>query len=307
MARRARSESDALPGHSGFADAASGVAGSDRPAAAGGVDFLVLDLLVHWSMFHPEKYPVGPWHLQEHFGAADVWLMASDGVRIHGWKIRAQPGAAWVTLYLHGNAGNLTHRTEHMERIPKVGSDLFLLDYRGYGKSEGKPTEQGIYRDADAAYEYLVEAGYRPERLVIYGESLGTAAAVDLASRRDCAGVVLEAPFPSAASVAGRVLPWLGPLAARGRLQTAKKLEQRQGAGTRHPRHPGSGHRLRAGAAGLRGGVPGPKQFWSVEGANHSDIPAGGWRPIRRPAPGVLRGTARVVDTRFDLIRSEPC
>jgi uncharacterized protein len=232
----------------------------------------VLNLLVHWSMFHPEKYPGGPWHLQEHFGAADVWLMTSDGVRVHGWKLRAQPDAEWVTLYLHGNAGNLAHRTEHMEMIPKAGSDLFMLDYRGYGKSEGRPTEQGIYRDADAAYEYLVEAGYPPKRLVLYGESLGTAAAVDLASRRDCGGIVLEAAFPSAASVAGRVLPWLGPLAARGRLETAKKLES-----------------VKAPVLVIHGtqdqvidyelgrqvfeAVPGPKQFWSVEGANHSDIP----------------------------------
>jgi fermentation-respiration switch protein FrsA (DUF1100 family) len=158
-----------------------------------------------------------------------------------------------------------------MEMIPKAGSDLFMVDYRGYGKSEGKPTEQGIYLDADAAYEYLVEAGYRPGQLIIYGESLGTAAAVDLASRRDCAGVVLEAPFPSAAAVASRVLPLLGPLAARGRLETAKKLE-----------------RIKAPMLVIHGtrdqvidfelgrevfeSAREPKQFWSVEGARHSDI-----------------------------------
>jgi uncharacterized protein len=235
--------------------------------------YLVLNLLVDWSMFHPEKYPGGPWHLQEHFGAADVWLTTSDGVRIHGWKLRAaQPGAEWITLYLHGNAGNLAHRVDHMEMIPKAGSDLFLIDYRGYGKSEGSPTEEGIYRDADAAYEYLVEAGYRPERLVLYGESLGTAAAVDLASRRDCAAVVLEAPFPSAASVAGRVLPLLGPLAARGRLETAKKI-----ARVKVPvlvMH-GSDDQVIDFELGRQvfESVPGPKQFWRVEGANHSDIP----------------------------------
>jgi hypothetical protein len=233
--------------------------------------YLVLNLLVHWSMFHPDKYPGGLWHLQEHFGAEDVWITTSDGVRIHGWKIRAQPGAQRVVLYLHGNAGNLTHRVDHMEMIPKTGSDLLLVDYRGYGKSEGKPTEEGIYRDADAAYEYLVEAGYQPGQLIIYGESLGTAAAVDLASRRDCAGIVLEAPFPSAAAVAGKVLPLLGPLAARGRLETAKKLAK-----------------LRAPLLVIHGtrdevidyelgrevfeAAPGPKQFWSVEGAHHSDI-----------------------------------
>jgi hypothetical protein len=233
--------------------------------------YLVLNLMVHWAMFHPEPYPGGLWHLQEHFGAEDVWLTASDGVQIHGWKLRAEPAAEWVTLYLHGNAGNLTHRVDHMEMIPRAGSDLFLVDYRGYGKSKGKPTEDGIYRDADAAYEYLIAAGYQPEQLVIYGESLGTAAAVDLASRRACAGVVLEAPFPSASSVAGHVLPLLGPLAARGRLETARKLPQ-----------------VKAPLLVIHGTLDQvidyqlgqevfkaanePKVFWTVEGAHHSDI-----------------------------------
>jgi hypothetical protein len=233
--------------------------------------YLVLNLLVHWSMFHPDRYPGGLWHLQEHFAAEDVWMTTADGVRIHGWKLRAQQGAEWVTLYLHGNAGNLTHRVDHMEMIPRAGSDLFIVDYRGYGKSEGKPTEQGIYHDADAAYEYLMAAGYRPGQLVIYGESLGTAAAVDLASRRDCAGVVLEAPFPSAAAVASGVLPLLGPLAARGRLETAKKLKRVKAPvlvihGTRD--------QVIDYALGQEvfEAAREPKQFWSVEGAQHSDI-----------------------------------
>ena len=90
--------------------------------------YFVLSLLVQWSMFHPEKYPGGLWHLHEHFNAEDVWVAASDGVRIHGWKIRAQPDAQWVTLFLHGNAGNLTHRVDHMETIPRIGSDLLIID-----------------------------------------------------------------------------------------------------------------------------------------------------------------------------------
>jgi hypothetical protein len=236
--------------------------------------YFVLSLLVQWSMFHPEPYPGGLWHLQEHFKAEDVWLTASDGVRIHAWKLRAQPQqphAELVTLYLHGNAGNLTHRVDHMEAIPRLGSDLLIIDYRGYGKSEGKPSEEGIYRDADAAYEYLVEAGYRSENLVVYGESLGTAVAVDLASRRECAGVVLEAPFPSASAVASRVLPLLGPLAARGYLETARKLPRVQAPvlvihGTKDQVIDYElGREVFAAARE-------PKQFWSVEGARHSDI-----------------------------------
>lgn len=234
--------------------------------------YFVLNLMVHWAMFHPLKYPQGLWHLQKHFDAEDVWLTTSDDVRIHGWKIRAPREARWVTLYLHGNAGNLTHRVDHMELIPQAGSDLLLIDYRGYGKSEGKPTEQGIYRDADAAYEYLIAAGYQPEQVVVYGESLGTAAAVDLASRNPCAGVVLEAPFPSAAAVAGYLLPLLGPLVASGRLETAAKLADVDAPvlvihGTRDQViNYELGQQVFDAASE-------PKQFWSVEGAHHSDIP----------------------------------
>src|SRR5882762_8834053 len=85
-------------------------------------------------------------------------------------------------------------------------------EYRGYGKSNGRPTERGIYTDAETAYDHLVKAGYRPDKIIVHGESLGTAVAVDLASHRQCAAVVLEAPFTSAKDVARTVLPFIGPM-----------------------------------------------------------------------------------------------
>src|SRR5690349_15528544 len=121
-------------------------------------------------------------------------------------------GRRLATLFFHGNAGNLTHRIGHMRAIPAAGSSLLIIDYRGYGKSEGRPSEQGVYRDADAAYEWLTGEGYAPRQIVAHGESLGTAVAVDLAARKPCAGVVLEMPFNSAARVAAGILPLLGPL-----------------------------------------------------------------------------------------------
>src|SRR6185436_11545949 len=104
------------------------------------------------------------------------------------------------------------HRIDHMRAIAAAGSALLILDYRGYGKSEGKPSESGLYADADAAYQWVIDKGYAAKQIVIHGESLGSAVAVDLASRKPCAGVVLEAPFNSAGQVAASVLPLVGPL-----------------------------------------------------------------------------------------------
>jgi len=171
-------------------------------------------VLYFWAgraAFYPQKFPEGYWDLQQHVGASDVWLQTSDGVRLHAWWI-PRPEARVVTLFFHGNAGNLTHRADAMRQITSAGSALLILDYRGYGKSQGRPSEKGLYADADAAYQYLIGAGWPPERILAHGESLGAAVAVDLASRRQVGGVVLEAPFSSGRDVAARVLPLVGPL-----------------------------------------------------------------------------------------------
>ena len=105
------------------------------------------------------------------------------------------PQASFVTLYLHGNAGNVTHRFLQIREIIAAGSSVLMLDYRGYGKSEGSPSERGLYADVDVAYLYLLSRGYSAQHIVLQGESLGTAVAVDLASRKECAAVVLEAAF----------------------------------------------------------------------------------------------------------------
>ena len=89
-----------------------------------------------------------------------------------------------------------------------------MIDYRGYGKSTGRPSENGLYADAKAAYEYFLKTS-RPQQIIVHGESMGTAVAVDLASRHPCGGVVLEAAFTSASDVAGTVLQMIGPLLIR--------------------------------------------------------------------------------------------
>jgi pimeloyl-ACP methyl ester carboxylesterase len=102
------------------------------------------------------KYPQGHWDLQ-------TQVRASDGARIHGWLV-SQKDARLATLFLHGNAGNLTHRVNHIQQITAAGSSILVIDYRGYGKSAGQPSEPGLYRDAETGYQYLVDAGPRPDR-----------------------------------------------------------------------------------------------------------------------------------------------
>ncbi len=177
--------------------------------------YAILSFAVQRSIYYPMKHPHGLWDLGQVLGASDVWLRTADGVRLHGWWI-GPPGAMIVTLYLHGNAGNITHRAGHIREITAAGSAILIIDYRGYGKSGGWPHEAGLYADADAAYEHLLQTGWKPGQIIAHGESLGTTVAVDLASRRRCGALVLEAPFTSARSVAARLLPLVGPVLVWG-------------------------------------------------------------------------------------------
>jgi len=136
----------------------------------------------------------------------DVWLTASDGVRIHGWYVPAMNAEAPTVLFLHGNAGNISHRLEKLEILHQLGAATLIIDYRGYGQSAGHPNETGTYRDADAAHAWLAQRGVVP---VVYGESLGSAVAVELAVTRPVAGVILEEAFTSIAAVGQRMFPFL--------------------------------------------------------------------------------------------------
>lgn len=233
------------------------------------VAYVVLYWFANRSVYYPSKYPEGYWDIQTQLGAADVWLETADGVRIHGWQID-RPGAPFVTLYFHGNGGNITDRYDHFREITSAGSSIFMIDYRGYGKSSGQPSENGIYRDADAAYDHLIRVGHRADQIILQGESLGTAVAVDLASRRSCAAIVLEAPFTSGKDVAGTVLPIIGPLVIWS-FDSRKKIGRIRAPilmihGDRDEIIP-----TRLGQD-LFAAAPEPKSIWIVPGAHHNDI-----------------------------------
>ena len=158
----------------------------------------------------------------------DVFFTTSDGVRLHGWYSPAEGGATAPTiLYFHGNAGNLAGRIDNIGFLRRLPANVLAVDYRGYGKSQGRPTEAGVYRDAEAAYDYLVkERSVKPAGILILGQSLGSAVAVDLASKRPVAGLILEAGFPSARRVAQEAtwIPGLGYL-LRSKFDSAAKLK----------------------------------------------------------------------------------
>jgi fermentation-respiration switch protein FrsA (DUF1100 family) len=220
-------------------------------------------------VYQPTRYPGGWWHTQSESGAQDVWLSTSDGLRLHAWLVEV-PASRLVTLYLHGNGANLAHRPGHLREIAAAGSSVLILDYRGYGKSEGRPTERGLYRDADAGYDHLIGMGYPPAQIVLHGESLGSAVAVDLARRRPCAGLILECPFTSFSAMAGSVVPVIGRLFASG-FNARRKI-----AGVHVPLLIIHGDRDRTvpysmGRA-LFESANEPKTFWTVEGATHTDI-----------------------------------
>jgi uncharacterized protein len=142
----------------------------------------------------------------------DVHFTAADGVALHGWYL-PHPGATRTLLFFHGNAGNISHRGESVAIFHRLGLDVFRFDYRGYGRSEGRPDEAGLYRDADAAWDYLVRArGIAPDRVVLFGRSLGGAVAAQLGARVRPGGVILESTFSSARDFAHAVFPLLSRL-----------------------------------------------------------------------------------------------
>jgi uncharacterized protein len=225
--------------------------------------------LAYQSMFHPYKYPSGPWHVQEQVGAQDVWLTGADGVKTHAWWVPRED-AEFAILFLHGNAGNLSHRGLHLRALPAAGASVLALDYRGFGKSEGRPSEAGLYRDADAAFEWLIQQGFSKERIVLHGESLGGAVAVHTAAHRGCGGLVLEGAFSSAADVAGGIIPIVGPLLVKefnsvekiGRVDCPVLMIHGGNDTVIEDRH----------ARKLFEAANPPKEFWSLPGASHEDV-----------------------------------
>ena len=165
-------------------------------------------------------------------GHRAVDFRSADGTRLHGWIVtaaRADSSGYWL-LISHGNYGNIGfgERPEFYAYARDIGLNLFAFDYRGYGRSDGRPREQDVYHDAEGAYRYLVDSlRVPPDRIVLFGHSLGTGVATELATRVPVAALVLEAAYTSLPDIGHELYPWLPVrLLAGERFETIGKIGQ---------------------------------------------------------------------------------
>ncbi|MDP3482946.1 MAG: alpha/beta hydrolase [Sulfuricella sp.] len=147
--------------------------------------------------------------LQAGLDYEEVRLLAADGVALHGWFVPSAQSRGTV-LFLHGNAGNISHRLDFLLMFHRLGYNTLIIDYRGYGNSAGEPSEQGTYLDAEAAWRYLTETRkIPPDTIALFGESLGGAVAAWLAVRHEPAALVIASGFTSVPDLAAKFYPYL--------------------------------------------------------------------------------------------------
>lgn len=247
-------------------------------------------------IYFPTKFPDGPWDLSETVAREgeivprieDCYFATSDGVTLHGWlckPVRREGGAItpvraeMVLLWLHGNAGNISYRYDMIRAMMALPVQAFIIDYRGYGKSEGRPSERGLYLDARAGWDFLVnERGVAPDRIIIFGKSIGGVPAIDLATQVNPAGLIIQSSFTSAGDMAATLLPFFPRSFLRAKMDSLSKISR-----VRCPKlfvhSPADevvpyklGRRLYEAA-------PEPKEFYEVKGAPHNSTYLAGGEP----------------------------
>lgn len=142
------------------------------------------------------------------YDAEEIRINTDDGINITAWYIPPKHNEP-VMLYLHGNAGNLGDRTEKLEAFLNKGFGMLAVSWRGYGTSDGEPTEEGLYNDARAAFKYLKYLGFSDKDIFFYGESLGSGVAVQLATEHEARAVILEAPYTAIVDRAAQLYPYI--------------------------------------------------------------------------------------------------
>lgn len=235
----------------------------------GAIGVLLLLFEKHFIYFPSRAHEVTPKALGLAF--EDLTLTTDDGVRLHAWFLPV-PNPRWTVLVSHGNGGNISHRLDRALLLQaRLGASVLLYDYRGYGRSEGSPDEAGTYRDARAAYQWLVrDRKTRVDRLVLFGESLGSAVALDLALSEPAAALVLEAPFTSVPDMARTTVFFpLAPFVRTRYDNLAKVNRLRMPLLVLHGDHDG----IVPFALGRRlfDAAPEPKRFYAIPGADHND------------------------------------
>ena len=177
-------------------------------------------------LYHPvQGVPYTPAELDLEF--EDVFFESSDGLKLNGWFIPAED-SKFTVLFCHGNGGNIMHRLDSINVFNNLGLNCFIFDYRGYGQSQGKPSENGTYEDAAAAQRWLTEHKHiSADKIIFFGRSLGASVAAHLAARVPAAGLVLESAFTSFVNMGKKFYPYLPVrLFARFKYNTAEYLKQ---------------------------------------------------------------------------------
>ena len=202
----------------------------------------------------------------------DVFFPAEDGTRLHGWFVNG-PDERAVLLWFHGNAGNISHRLDNLKRLhDSLQIPIFIFDYREYGLSEGEISKAGTFSDAYGALGYLTEKkGFPISSIILFGRSLGTALAVDIASSKECLGVILEAAFTSTDDMMQMYAPFLPPPPKSARKYDSASLIDRIRSpilfvhGQMDMTIPVSMARR------LYDMAQSPKEFYEIPGAGHND------------------------------------
>lgn len=234
---------------------------------------LAMVMLEDYLIFFPDKYPAGDWR-PAGLVYEDAWFQAADGTRLHGWYCpHAQPRA--VVLFAHGNAGNLSHRAAPLRYFQQeLRCTIMIFDYRGFGRSAGRPSEAGVIADARAARSWLARHAEIDEaRIVLLGESIGGAIMIDLAANDGARGLIVENTFTSLPDVAGYHYPWLPVrLLMRSRYDSINKIERYHGPLLMCH---GDGDRIVPveQARRLFARANDPKQLIVVPGGDHNDPP----------------------------------
>lgn len=242
-------------------------------AAAVGLGAWARDRFERRSIFVPDRYPNGIWN-PEPYGlrATDVWFESLDGTDLHGWWIPHRRARATL-LYCHGNSGSIAHQIGAMRFLRRLRTHLFVFDYRGYGRSGGRPSEAGLYRDVRAAWRQVVDVlGQAPSSVLLFGHSLGGAVAIDCALDHVPAGLIVQSSFTDMRQAARAVFPtlpvhWMARSRFRsldkvGRLETPKLFVHGAADGSLPV---AMSERLHAAASD-------PKDLYVVRGAGHNDV-----------------------------------
>jgi fermentation-respiration switch protein FrsA (DUF1100 family) len=229
-----------------------------------GAAFVSHPAMIERLIFFPDSFVGDPPP-----GVEERWIRSSDGVRLHAWQA-THPRAHASVVWSHGNGGNIADRAAILVALAAQGLDVLAYDYRGYGKSEGRPSEAGVYRDAEAAFDAERDRLGGSAPIVCFGESLGGAVAIRLATRRPCAGVAVVSTFTSLRDAARRHYGVFAALAG-ARFDSASLVGTLRvpffaAHGDRDEIVPYElGERLFAAA-------PSPKRFLRIPGARHNDV-----------------------------------